>query len=221
MGFFYPKGDCRRTELTIIKKGKIQFVSARELHKGLEIKSRFDHWFSRMCEYGFIEGVDYKTLVGQKRPTNNPKNPITEYTDYAVTVDMAKQICMVQRNKKGMEYRRYLLEVERLYKEKQSVEYQQTRQKSICVRKLFTETLQEHGIDKNYEYINITRNMKKPLGITARKNDMTKQELKEVTASEYLAEAMLSNEFGYNEVNPVCIEASEIVRSAMTKRIAG
>ena len=207
--------------LKIIKKNKIECVSARELYEKLEIKSQFSHWFERMCGYGFIENEDYKKLVGQKKLTNNPKNPETEYTDYAVSVDMAKQICMLQRNEKGMQYRRYILDVERMFKEKQTLEYKQIRDKSKSVRNLFAESLNNHGIKENYEYINITRNMKKPFGITAKKKDMTKSELTKITASEFLAEAMLCNEYGYSEVNPVCVEACNVVKKALQKRIAG
>lgn len=47
-------------------------------------------WFPRMTTYGFESGMDYR-LVTQKRETKNPKNPFTEYTDYLISVDMAKQ----------------------------------------------------------------------------------------------------------------------------------
>ena len=43
-------------------------VSARELHKFLEIGTRFDKWFRRMCEYGFNENDDF-IRVAQKCPT--------------------------------------------------------------------------------------------------------------------------------------------------------
>lgn len=78
-------------------------VSARELHEGLEIKSNFTTWFDRMCEYGFLENIDY-LLVFQKRNTNNPKNPTTTCNDYQISIDMAKQICMIQRTDKGKQY---------------------------------------------------------------------------------------------------------------------
>ena len=61
--------------------------------------------------------------------------------------------------------------------------------------------------------------MKKPLGITAKKDDMTKAEVMKITAAEYLAEAMLADEQGYHEVNPICIEASEAVSALMRRRI--
>ena len=208
-------------ELTVRTKWNMQTVSARELHEKLEVRSQFTHWFERMCEYGFIENEDYK-LVSQKKLTNNPKNPETEYKDYAVSVDMAKQICMLQRNEKGMQYRRYLLEVEKRYKEKMSLEYKQERDKSKKVRNIFTDTLHRHGYIKNYEYINTTKAMKKELGITVQKDNMTVQELAAVSASEWLSMAMLTDESGYHEVNPVCIKASDTVAGAIeeNRRVA-
>ena len=204
--------------LKIIKKNKIECISARELYEKLEIKSRFNDWFNRMREFGFVENEDYKAIT-QKKVTAQGNE--SEYTDYAISVDMAKQICMLQRNEKGMQYRRYLRDVERRFKEKQAAEYKQIRDKSKAVRNLFAESLNNHGIKENYEYINITRNMKKPFGITAKKKDMTKSELTKITASEFLAEAMLDDEYGYSEVNPVCVEACNVVKNALQKRIAG
>lgn len=89
-------------------------VSARELYAGLEIGTRFTDWFARITRYGFELNRDYK-LVTQKRETNNPKNPLTEYTDYQISVDMAKQICMIQRSEKGRLYRQYFLDLEKAW----------------------------------------------------------------------------------------------------------
>lgn len=89
-------------------------VSARELHAGLEIGTRFTDWFARITRYGFELNRDYK-LVTQKRETNNPKNPLTEYTDYQISVDMAKQICIIQRSEKGRLYRQYFLDLEKAW----------------------------------------------------------------------------------------------------------
>lgn len=89
-------------------------VSARELHAGLEIGTRFTDWFARITRYGFELNRDYK-LVTQKRETNNPKNPLTEYRDYQISVDMAKQICMIQRSEKGRLYRQYFLDLEKAW----------------------------------------------------------------------------------------------------------
>ena len=87
-------------------------VLGRDLHEKLGIKTAYKDWFPRMCEYGFDENVDY-VLVAQKRATNNPKNPETTVKDHQLTLDMAKQICMIQRSDLGRQYREYFLEIER------------------------------------------------------------------------------------------------------------
>lgn len=89
-------------------------ISARELHEGLEIKTAFKDWFPRMTAYGFEENQDF-ILVAQKRATNNPKNPITTCNDYQISIDMAKQICMIQRTERGKQYRQYFLDLEKAW----------------------------------------------------------------------------------------------------------
>ncbi len=84
----------------------------RDLHKALEVKTKYADWFSRMCEYGFTENTDF-ILVSQKRETNNPKNPYTIITDHQLTIDMAKEICMIQRSDIGRKCRQYFIEVEK------------------------------------------------------------------------------------------------------------
>ena len=97
--------------IKINEKDGVKLVSARELHEGLKIKTQYTKWFERMCEYGFIENQDF-TLVSQKCLTNNPKNPYTEITDHAITIDMAKHIAMIQRTELGKKYRQYFIECE-------------------------------------------------------------------------------------------------------------
>lgn len=71
-------------------------VSARDLHEGLGINTDFRKWFPRMTEYGFTENVDWKRVY-QKCPTlGGAQNMV----DYQISVDMAKQICMIQRSEK-------------------------------------------------------------------------------------------------------------------------
>lgn len=82
-------------------------VSGRKLHEALGIKTQYTKWFERMCEYGFNENTDY-ILVSQICQTNNPKNPTTTITDHLMTLDMAKEICMIQRSwlhEQGIQYK--------------------------------------------------------------------------------------------------------------------
>ena len=78
-----------------------QLVSARELHKFLEVKTRFDIWFDRMCEYGFIENKDFIAYVQKSTLANN-----REYTktDYLMKISMAKEISMLQKMRKIKRY---------------------------------------------------------------------------------------------------------------------
>lgn len=84
-------------------------LSARELHEFLEIQTRFNVWFPRMIEYGFNENIDYRR-VSQKCAT---LGGMQEKIDYEISLDMAKEIAMIQRNEKGRQARQYFIEVEK------------------------------------------------------------------------------------------------------------
>lgn len=92
-------------------------VSARELHTGLGIKTQFRTWFPRMCGYGFREHADYEKLY-QKCSTMGGMQMMV---DYQISIDMAKHICMIQRNEKGMLYRQYFLEMEKAWNSPEKV----------------------------------------------------------------------------------------------------
>ena len=81
-------------------------VSARDLHEALEVKTQFKDWFPRMCEYGFEDGKDFCSFLSEStggRPSQ----------DAQITVDMAKEIAMLQRTEKGKEVRKYFIQVEK------------------------------------------------------------------------------------------------------------
>lgn len=88
------------------------------------------------------------------------------------------------------------------------------RAKSIEVRKSFTDELKNHGYSKPCEYIQTTKQMKLPLGIEHKKNNMTASELKKIYAAEALASVMIDGMNGYHAVNPLCVTASAIVQHA-------
>lgn len=100
-------------ELITIKQNEAgeQLVSARELHKKLEISERFNSWFDRMLKYGFIENVDYTGCKIFNTQANQ------ELDEYILKIDMAKQICMLQRSEKGTEFRLYFIECEKRLKQ--------------------------------------------------------------------------------------------------------
>lgn len=83
-------------------------VSGRELHEALGIETPYTIWFPRMCEYGFMECKDYLTnlLDRSDGKAGKPK------TDHQLTIPMAKELCMLQRNEKGKMFRQYFIKVE-------------------------------------------------------------------------------------------------------------
>lgn len=89
-----------------------QTVSARELHEQLHIGTEFAKWFSRMCEYGFSVGNDYSEVIVKNDENSKGGRPAT---DYNISVDMAKQICMIQRTPEGKAVRQYLIDLEKAW----------------------------------------------------------------------------------------------------------
>ncbi|MBS5463852.1 phage antirepressor KilAC domain-containing protein [Clostridium sp.] len=85
-------------------------VSARELYAGLEIGTKFTTWFERMKEYGFSEGNEFFPILGETSETGG-----RPAVDYQISVDMAKQVCMIQRSEKGKQYRQYFIDLEKAW----------------------------------------------------------------------------------------------------------
>lgn len=88
-------------------------VSARELHEFLEVGTAFKDWFPRMCEYGFSESVDFNPLKIEQVRREGDREVKREITDYQLTVPMAKEISMLQRNERGKEARQYFIQIEK------------------------------------------------------------------------------------------------------------
>lgn len=88
----------------------VNCVSARELHEGLETDTRFNDWIRRMLKYGFVENEDYIAIT-QKRVT--AQGNATTYKDYIITIDMAKELCMIQRTPLGRQFRQYFIQCEK------------------------------------------------------------------------------------------------------------
>lgn len=199
-------------ELIEIKTNKegVQIVSARLLHEKLEATHRFNEWFEALLKYNFVENRDFTRVQTCTVVNNGAKRTIT---DYAVTIDMAKEICMLQRSEIGKQFRQYFIKCE-----KALIEHTELRNKSKVIRNDFTDTLKEHGYTKAYEYIQTTKQMKDTLGITAKKSEMNDRELSLITASELLARGSITDEYGYHEVNPVCVDASEYISNFIEER---
>jgi anti-repressor protein len=93
--------------ITVSTNDKQQpIVSGRALHEFLEVGTEYAKWFDRMAEYGFSDGTDFSSVLAEStggRPA----------TDHALTLDMAKELCMLQRTDKGKQARQYFIQVEK------------------------------------------------------------------------------------------------------------
>ncbi|GAA4666609.1 antA/AntB antirepressor family protein [Bartonella pachyuromydis] len=106
----------------IIDQEIVQAVNARELHTFLEIGKRFATWITnRINQYEFEEGKDYILTLPK---IGKRKNVISK--EYYLTLNMAKELSMVERNEKGRQARRYFIECEKKLKS-QSTDYEDTR----------------------------------------------------------------------------------------------
>ena len=89
-----------------------QVVSARELYAFLDIQTPFTMWAERMFEYGFSENIDYVSLSQKSEKPQGGRPQL----DYALTIDCAKEISMIQRNEKGKQARQYFIEAEKKFR---------------------------------------------------------------------------------------------------------
>lgn len=87
-----------------------QTILARELHEKLNIKTKFTTWFERMCDYGFSEGIEFFPKAGETSGHGGRPSK-----DYEISIDMAKQICMIQRTPEGKQCRQYLIDLEKAW----------------------------------------------------------------------------------------------------------
>ena len=90
-------------------KNDRQLVNARDLYKGLEVKRRFSAWWEQNSK-GFEENEDFTSVLTSTVVANGARKPIQ---DYLVTIDMAKELCMMSKTEKGKEVRKYFIQVEK------------------------------------------------------------------------------------------------------------
>lgn len=89
-------------------------MNGRDLHDALQVKTAYKDWFPRMCEYGFFEGTDFCSFLSESsggRPAVN----------HQLTIDMAKQLCMIQRTEIGRKFRQYFIQVEEAWNSPEAV----------------------------------------------------------------------------------------------------
>lgn len=169
-------------------------VSARELHEFLEIGTRFNDWFERMINYGFEENSEFRAIT-QKRVT--AQGNMTTYIDYEITIDMAKEISMIQRTEKGKQARQYFIQCEKFIQDsKLTEEFKYYRKTGKIARKDLTDTIKEklqpsnqfvYGNYTELGYLKVfgkkTKELKQERNLKPKdnlRNHFTPEELKEV-----------------------------------------
>lgn len=99
-----------------INDEEVNAVNARELWQKLGVKTQFNHWIGRRIkDYGFEDGVDF-TVVKNGHGVNGQFQP----TEYIISIDMAKELAMVENNEQGRKIRRYFIEVEKQYRKQEN-----------------------------------------------------------------------------------------------------
>jgi phage anti-repressor protein len=91
-----------------------QTVLGRDLHNFLEVESNYTTWFIRMTGYGFLQGMDFIPFSEEStggRPSDN----------HQLSIDMAKEIAMLQRTEKGKQARQYFIELEKKWNSPEAV----------------------------------------------------------------------------------------------------
>lgn len=90
-------------------------VLGRELHEFLGVETPYRKWFPRMVEYGFTEGKDFNVDKKVRVEEEGSREVARELTDHLLTIDMAKELAMIQRTERGKQARLYFIQVEKDY----------------------------------------------------------------------------------------------------------
>jgi phage anti-repressor protein len=102
--------------IKVEERDGIETVNARELHEFLEVKDKFATWITRRIEkYDFVAGQDF-TVVSQNCVSGN--NAVSK--EYYISIDMAKELSMVENNERGREARMYFIAREKQAKQLES-----------------------------------------------------------------------------------------------------
>ena len=96
-------------------------VSGRELHEFLQVGADYRHWFPRMVEYGFTEGEDFNPVKIDRVQNEGGRKVTRTVDDHQLTIPMAKELCMLQRNERGKQARRYFIAVEEQWNSPEAV----------------------------------------------------------------------------------------------------
>jgi phage anti-repressor protein len=208
----------------LIKQNEDQAVSARDVHNYLKVGRDFTTWIKgRIEQYGFIEEVDYLLLtnLGEQKGRGGSNK-----VDYILTLDTAKELCMVENNEKGKEARDYFIEAEKRYikmmMERHTSDWMIARVNGKLVRRAETDAIQklipmaeEQGSkNANKLYMTYSKLTNKTVGVESGKRDTaTYTQLRNISTIEDIISRTIEQEVAngtyYKEIYKKCKAKTE------------
>lgn len=115
-----------------------QTVSARDLYDEVNNgKERFSKWFDRQIQYGFVENEDYSNPYQKVRVQKEGNRDVSrDVDDYDLSIDMAKQICMIQKTDKARKVRQYLIDLEKAWNTPEQVMARALKMADVTIKSL-------------------------------------------------------------------------------------
>lgn len=120
-------------------KNNRQLVSARDLYQGLEVKRRFSAWWEQNSK-GFEKDTDYEGVLVSTPYNKLHPDKLQTIQDYLLTIDMAKELCMMSKTEKGKEVRKYFIQVEKNWNSPDMI-----MQRALSISKQRIEALQNEN----------------------------------------------------------------------------
>lgn len=165
--------------VNIIGAEEVNSVNARDIHSYLEVKTRFNDWIQRAIKkYDFIEDADYLVLKNEYEL----KGQMRVSKEYIVTMDMAKELAMLENNKKGKEVRRYFIKMEKEALKKISHEPNQNDLMGVVLELVKTQQKQTDVmidlVQEMKEQKQTAPQMLQPLYINGRARSKIREEIK-------------------------------------------
>lgn len=120
-------------------KNNRQLVSARDLYQGLEVKRRFSAWWEQNSK-GFEKDTDYEGVLVSTPYNKLHPGKLQTIQDYLLTIDMAKELCMMSKTEKGKEVRKYFIQVEKNWNSPDMI-----MQRALSISKQRIEALQNEN----------------------------------------------------------------------------
>ncbi|HEB7579600.1 antA/AntB antirepressor family protein [Campylobacter coli] len=156
---------------------EINSVNAREIYKYIKITSNFAEWINRRINhYNFIENQDY--IIELVYTKGRPRK------EYYVTLDMAKELCMVENNEKGRQARRYFIECEKRLKNLEAEQMQKLAFRQSLGYKSQLKQQKEHYENK-IKALKYDLENKKELSLKRKLSKEELLELRKILARDY------------------------------------